>query len=1325
MVMSKLDNRITDTHKPLPPLLYEFRTALQDEIEVAKRNASTSAIPLTNGHKVGQQGSAFQYAFLIDSVLNTPDGAPGDLVIPGRAPMEVTIVSAEGLRLVISVETDLGKFVPSARLQTNLTILMRKLIGRIENNASASNPAASRMLGTSPVSGSPMRPEETLRLNDSQMRALESALGRNLTVIWGPPGTGKTHTIGTIAQCLHGRARTVLIVSHTNTAVDQAIKHVAAAMPEHLEQGAVIRVGQVKDDELRSKYPDVLLKRQVERQSRELVELRDNLLSQKQALGEEMESVKQKISIIEWIEASRGDIESSTNRLEELCRQQEQLKAAETSLAESEDEHPQLLELHKRTSRIIALQRKLAFQREEKSRLEGLLSQNASEWEDANHRVQQQDTRLETAERITPLREERATYPSPAEQKSVIETLSARMVETEQQLKATQRSYDDANSILEQARRTGAVMRMWKRLPKPEEQQIVVSDFHKKVTTFDAELAAAQTAYHGAGAKLVRILELDGELTQYETIGTYSEELEEHRRTQHTLQCIVERGTELESDIERICSETERLESEEKLQAATFDGDVEELHVEVCSRLRQFKELQDSVKTLRSQTRGLRQSISSMISPFLDQLLEWEVISHVPSEIGEMLDLARQAHQKLSAQHSASDLSTLKEKVNSLRTEIQRIASEVFHIDERLAKVERDIISNASIVGATLTKTYLSDDIQARKFDTVILDEASMAPIPALWAAALLSKNSLIIVGDFKQLPPIVLSKNDLTKRWLGRDIFDASGLKKLWEKGTPPEHFVQLNEQRRMLPEIADVANVFYDGLLRTSPEPPKGLEEFRDWYDADWPHDSPVVLVDTGTLNAWVTSVVRGGNSSRLNFLSATVAVDLAEQLLLPDRTQPTEGAPKRILIVAPYRPHAKLVSILLRENAQLQDEVISGTIHSFQGSEADAVIFDLVVDEPHFKRVNLFTPSWDDQIKRLMNVGLTRAKFRLFVLGDFTYCQSHAKKAFLGKELLPFLIKSFPRIDASRLFPDGLAARATKAQMTMLGGEIEPDSERIVVTQADFFRIVSTDFSRANSRIIIYSPFITQDRLSFLMPQLQAASLRDVAVFIITKSHAERSKSEFPQIRRMEGQLSEIGVIVMHKMRMHEKLVFIDDDITWSGSLNPLSFSNTQEVMERRKSKAVLDDYFQILRLQELLAVHGNAESKCPICGSEIIAAEGPKQPYYWRCINDGCYTRSIDQAYPFDGVLTCGNCNKPVEFGYWGDYPHWRCTANKRHRQKIFKSHLRLPKMAALIPERERRKVCKAFGIADFGQHIGRSERATPKSSEQFGLFDDLK
>jgi superfamily I DNA and/or RNA helicase len=1326
LIMGTINKRVEETQQLLPPLLDEFRAALQDEIEVAKRNVSNRAIPLSNGHKVGQQGSAFQYAFLIDSVLNTPDGTLGDIVVPGKAPVEATIVSVEGLRIVISVETDLGKFVPSARLQTNLTFLMRKLIERIETNAATDNFAASRMLNISPVSGTPIKPKGNPSLNHSQMQALESALGRNLTVIWGPPGTGKTHTIGTIAEHLNKLDRTVLIVSHTNTAVDQAIKHVAKAMSELLEEGTVIRIGEVRDEELKSDFPDVLLKRQVERQSEELVKLRDNLSSQKQARSDELNDIQHKIDIIEWLSAVKGDIESSREHLNELHREEENLRSTKEVLSELDNKHAQLLQVRESASKILTLRRNVAAKHNDKSKFESLLSDISLESEDINRKINEQKSRLEIAKRITPLRTERATYPSLSEQKSIIETLSAKIVETEEKLRNIQLDYSNANEILELARNTGGIMRLWKRLPNPEDQKILVSSLSKKAISLDAELIATQTAYSTARNKLARILELDGELSRYESIGSYAKELENYRHVEHFLLKVEEKKSKIRSDLERICNEINELEGEEKEKAKNIDGDVNDIYLEVCSQLQQREELQDSVKSICSRINELRNNILSTLSTVLSLLPEMEELLNVPSEVEEIVDLVCEIHHKLSSQYDAINLKVLKEQVDSLSSEIHRLAGEIASVDEQLAQVERRVIANASIVGATLTKTYLSDDIQSRKFDTVILDEASMAPIPALWAAALLSENNLIIVGDFKQLPPIVLSSNELTKKWLGRDIFEASGIKELWNKKTPPDYFIQLNEQRRMLPEIAEVANLFYGGSLLTSRDQPKGIDEFYDWYNMDWAHDNSVTLIDTGDLNAWVTSVVKNANSSRLNFLSATVAVDLAEQLLLPSRPKREEGTSKRILIVAPYRAHAKLVGALLRENSQLQDEVIAGTVHSFQGCEADTVIFDLVVDEPLFKKVNLFTPTplWNERIERLMNVGLTRAKFRLFIIGNFSYCQSKGKKAFLGRILLPFLLKSFPRVNVSQLFPNGLAAKAAKAQMTMLGGEIEPSSERIVVTQADFFRILSSDFSRARSRIVVYSPFMTQDRIAFLMPQLQAASSRGVEIFVITKSHSERSKSELAQIRKIETHLSGIGIIILHKMRMHEKLVFIDDDITWAGSLNPLSFSNTQEIMERRKSKAVLQDYFQILRLRELLSVPGNPESKCPIHGTEMVAAEGADQPYYWRCIHNGCYTRGIDQLYPFDGVLKCGTCNSPVEFGYWGNYPHWRCTANNRHRQKIFKSHLRLPKMAALVPKKELRRLCKILRIDD---SLGgtNSERAAFRANGELGLFDTLE
>ena len=103
--------------------------------------------------------------------------------------------------------------------------------------------------------------------------------------------------------------------------------------------------------------------------------------------------------------------------------------------------------------------------------------------------------------------------------------------------------------------------------------------------------------------------------------------------------------------------------------------------------------------------------------------------------------------------------------------------------------------------------------------------------------------------------------------------------------------------------------------------------------------------------------------------------------------------------------------------------------------------------------------------------------------------------------------------------------------------------------------------------------------------------------------------------------------------------------------------------------------------------------------PFCGGEIIASEGNGDPYYWRCENDNCFTRSIGATMPRDGKVVCQStdCGATVEFGQWGEKAVWRCTANVRHRTPIAKSHLRLPKMREIIPKRDLSKLDRTFGI----------------------------
>src|SRR5262249_28593423 len=145
---------------------------------------------------------------------------------------------------------------------------------------------------------------------------------------------------------------------------------------------------------------------------------------------------------------------------------------------------------------------------------------------------------------------------------------------------------------------------------------------------------------------------------------------------------------------------------------------------------------------------------------------------------------------------------------------------------------------------------------------------------------------------------------------------------------------------------------------------------------------------------------------------------------------------------------------------------------------------------------------------------------------------------------------------------------------------------DDQRLVVTQDDFYALLARDLAGARERVVIYSPFITANRLAHLAPHMRAAVERGVPVYVVTETIEERGERDQAIYGELEGALHAWGVEVLRKRQMHEKLVFIDHGILWSGSLNPLSFSATQEVMERRASDRVVGDYAQALRLADLL-------------------------------------------------------------------------------------------------------------------------------------------
>ena len=121
------------------------------------------------------------------------------------------------------------------------------------------------------------------------------------------------------------------------------------------------------------------------------------------------------------------------------------------------------------------------------------------------------------------------------------------------------------------------------------------------------------------------------------------------------------------------------------------------------------------------------------------------------------------------------NLNTRKRNLNNRK---DTILARIAEINRQLDEIQRKILSEAKLVATTLTKTFVAKQFPDVPFDVLILDEASMAPLPHLYWAAGHCREFVTIVGDFLQLPPICIANDKpMAQKWLGRSIFDVLGI--------------------------------------------------------------------------------------------------------------------------------------------------------------------------------------------------------------------------------------------------------------------------------------------------------------------------------------------------------------------------------------------------------------------------------------------------------------------------------------------------------------------------------------------------------------------
>jgi len=284
----------------------------------------------------------------------------------------------------------------------------------------------------------------------------------------------------------------------------------------------------------------------------------------------------------------------------------------------------------------------------------------------------------------------------------------------------------------------------------------------------------------------------------------------------------------------------------------------------------------------------------------------------------------------------------------------------------------RRVLEGADVVLTTFARLAVRDELAGQRFDSLLIDEASAAPLPYVLFAAGLARHRAAAFGDFRQLPAVVMSRGTHAGRWLRRDVFEVSGVLEA-DTGLPSPRdrlCSMLDEQYRMRPAIRSlVGELFYGGRLRDADGSESGGE---DGGREPAGGAGRLIMVDTAMLEP----VVERPDGSRRNDVHLETLLQLLEAL--------ARRGERDVAVVAPYRAQAR--ELRRRVHSRLgrlaPADLEIATIHRFQGREKRVVVFDTVDAPPG--RSWFLDERRNRDFPRMLNVALSRSRDMLIVVG-----------------------------------------------------------------------------------------------------------------------------------------------------------------------------------------------------------------------------------------------------------------------------------------------------------------------------------------------------
>jgi superfamily I DNA and/or RNA helicase len=602
-------------------------------------------------------------------------------------------------------------------------------------------------------------------------------------------------------------------------------------------------------------------------------------------------------------------------------------------------------------------------------------------------------------------------------------------------------------------------------------------------------------------------------------------------------------------------------------------------------------------------------------------------------------------------------LDSLRQKILELKEESENKRNAITSLQTQVQKIKEIVLNDALVIGTTIARASLDPKISKRKFEVFIIDEASMAALPNVFFLAGLCSSHYIISGDFRQLSPIAISNTNIARKWLKRDIFTQAGIVDSVDSNVHDDRLVMLREQYRMHPSICSlISEAVYGGKLTTpqnivaSKEKLAGLPPFEG---------NALIFCDTATINPYIT---RPKNSfSRISPYSAAVSSNLALKYVEDGEKN---GFKVNVGIITPYRAQAKLISKIIDDKNEGRTNIVASTIHSFQGSERDCIIFDLVEGEP-LDPGKLTQGSFKNSEQgKLITVAISRAIGKFILVGNSKYI----KYKFWATDAITQIVENIEQngktAESNIILNWSSDETYKKSEIPLKGVEIS-DSTFTLFDQTNFYDVFSNDLKKAKSRIVILSPFILKKSVETLLDAFESILQKNVPIYVVTRK-SEFLKENKTEVAETLEELKRIGVKVIELTsdaekdeKFHHKIAVIDNAVFYYGSLNILAHSKSSDSMMAFRSKKTVAQLVRVFGVNKIIKDHENIKntnsrlSIIQIAGEEILknnSAEGNcpicKRRLELNHCNDGFYFACSNKAHEKHCTIEIDNVKKAV-------------------------------------------------------------------------------